>query len=137
MHERDPDLAVVAQRPALVSCRRGACARPRGRVAPAPGCLRPRDDEHGAVALADERLDEELKADRERERLVRLLAAERHELLGPRRAARTSPYVTAPIETSATIGAPSALGIPIASGFVPTSGAPPVRVRRAAPARSR
>jgi hypothetical protein len=33
--------------------------------------------------------------------------------------------VTAPIETSATSGAPSELGIAIASGFVPASGSPP------------
>ena len=37
----------------------------------------------------------------------------------------TSPYVTAPIETSATIGLPSLDGTAIASGFVPASGGPP------------
>ena len=46
--------------------------------------------------------------------------------------ARTSPWVTAPIETSATIGLPSLDGIAIASGFVPVSGAPPAGMRQAA-----
>ena len=89
--------------------------------------FRPRDEQHGAVALvAHERVDEQLQAERERERLVRLLAAERDELAPPRRARRrTSPQVIAPIETSATTGSPSELGIPIASGFVPASFGPP------------
>ena len=38
---------------------------------------------------------------------------------------RTSPCVTAPIETSVTSGLPSELGIAIASGLVPASGSPP------------
>ena len=66
-----------------------------------------------------------MQPDGQRERLVRLLAAEGDELLRGRRARSTSPYVTFPIETSATSGAPSELGIPIASGFVPASGGPP------------
>ena len=44
---------------------------------------------------------------------------------GAARPASTSPWVTAPIETSTTIGSPSLDGIAIASGFVPVSGAPP------------
>src|SRR5205085_2609579 len=44
--------------------------------------LRPRDEEDGAVPLLPyERVDEQLQPERERERLVRLLAAERDELL--------------------------------------------------------
>src|SRR5581483_7928531 len=44
--------------------------------------VRPRDDEHGAEAVvARERGNEELQADRECERLVRVLAAERCELV--------------------------------------------------------
>ena len=44
--------------------------------------LRPRDEEDRAVPLvAHERVDEQLQAERERERLVRLLAAERDELV--------------------------------------------------------
>ncbi len=39
--------------------------------------------------------------------------------------ARTSPCVTAPMDTSATTGRPSLDGIAIASGFVPVSGGPP------------
>ena len=73
--------------------RRGAGARRARRAARRPRVdLRLRHDQHGAVALADERLDEQLQADRERERLVRLLAAERDDvLLGRARPARTSP----------------------------------------------
>ena len=44
---------------------------------------------------------------------------------GAARPASTSPWVTAPIETSTTIGGPSLDGIAIASGFVPVSGGPP------------
>ena len=36
----------------------------------------------------------------------------------------TSPHVIAPIETSATSGSPSELGMPIASGFVPATFGP-------------
>src|SRR5690242_7756972 len=44
--------------------------------------LRAGDQQHRAVpCLADQRVDEQLQADRERERLVRVLAAERHELV--------------------------------------------------------
>ena len=83
-------------------------------------------NQHGAVLLARERSDEELEADREGERLVRLLAAERHELLGLRAPSSTSPCVTAPIDTSVTSGSPSLDGTAIASGFVPVSGCPPL-----------
>ena len=77
------------------------------------------------MALARQRVDEHLQADGERERLVGLLAAERDEIVLRRLADRTSPCVTSPIDTSATSGLPSELGMPIASGFVPTSGGPP------------
>ncbi len=43
--------------------------------------LGPGDEQHGAVALARQRVDEQLQAEGERERLVRLVAAERDELL--------------------------------------------------------
>src|SRR5581483_11245746 len=47
--------------------------------------LRARDQQHGAeTGVRVERVDEELQADRERERLVRLRAAERDELLRSR-----------------------------------------------------
>ena len=75
--------------------------------------------------VAHERVDEQLQAECERERLVRLLAAEGDELVLRRSPATTSPQVIAPIETSATIGSPPLLGIPIASGFVPASFGPP------------
>jgi len=39
--------------------------------------------------------------------------------------ASTAPYVSFAIETSATIGSLPALGMPIASGIVPTIGGPP------------
>ena len=76
--------------------------------------------------LGDERVDEQLEPDREREGLVRL-RRRRTGRARPRRAspASTSPKVTAPIETSATTGCPSELGIAIASGFVPASFGPP------------
>ena len=87
------------------SIRRGAVTpSASSRNAGTGSCVRPRDDEHGAVLLARERVDEQLQADRERERLVRALAAERHEVRSSARPASTSPYVTFPIETSATIG---------------------------------
>src|SRR5918996_2241275 len=47
---------------------------------------RPRDDENCAVLVTGEGTDEELEPDRERERLVRVLPTERHELLGRRAA---------------------------------------------------
>jgi hypothetical protein len=95
--------------------------------------LREGDDEDGAVALAArEGVDEQLEADREREGLVRLLATEGDEVLGPRLPASTSPYVTLPMETSATTGLPSELGTAIASGFVPVSGSPPAGCGRRA-----
>jgi hypothetical protein len=71
--------------------------------------LGPGDDEHGPVVLAREGLDEGAQPNRERERLVCLLSAERDEIM----------------ETSATSGAPSELGIPIASGLVPARAGPP------------
>ena len=71
-----------------------------------------------------ERVDQQLQAEGERERLVALLAAERDELVLLLSPATTSPHVIAPIETSATIGSPPLLGIPIASGFVPASFGP-------------
>ena len=75
--------------------------------------------------LAHERVDEQLQPDRERERLVRLIAAEGDELLLLGEARDDVPQVTAPIETSTTTGSPPELGIPMASGFVPASFAPP------------
>ena len=50
--------------------------------------VRTGDDEHCAVALAGERADEQVESERERERLVRLLAPERHQLLRCRCAAQ-------------------------------------------------
>ena len=50
---------------------------------------------------------------------------------GDGHAASTSPWVTAPIETSATTGSPSLEGTAIASGLVPVSGASAVRVAQA------
>ena len=87
--------------------------------------LRPRDDEHGPVLRAGERADEELEPDRERERLVRVLAAEGNELLG--RGARPR-AVAVRHRAHRDVGddrPPSLDGIAIASGFVPVSGAPP------------
>ena len=84
-----------------------------------------------------ERVDEQLQPCRERERLVRLLVAERDERGRSARPAITSPQVIAPIETSATSGRPSELGIAIASGFVPVSGSPPSGCRSRARRRRR
>ena len=44
--------------------------------------LRPRGNEDGTVLVADKRLDEALKADGKRKRLVRLRTTEGHEILG-------------------------------------------------------
>ena len=55
----------------------GPLAQRRDRIGLGPG-----DDEHRAVPFARKRVHEELKPDRERESLVRLLPAEGHELLG-------------------------------------------------------
>ena len=72
---RTPVPAVARQ-----ACPRGKLAERRHRIG-----LRPRDEQHGAELVVGSRaLDEQVQADRERERLVRLLAAERHELLRPR-----------------------------------------------------
>ena len=98
--------------------------------------VRARDEQHGAVLGAGERADEQLETDGERERLVRERAAERDELLGRARPASTSPWVTAPIETSATTGSPSLEGIAIASGLVPVNGVPPSGWGEARAARS-
>ena len=48
--------------------------------------MRLRDEQHRAVAVADERVDQELQSDCERERLVRMLAAKGHQLVFGRRA---------------------------------------------------
>ena len=66
---------------------RGELAERRHRVG-----LRPGDEQHRAEAVVGrERVDEELQPDRERERLVRLLAAE-----GPRSSSRARPASTSP-----------------------------------------
>ena len=44
------------------------------------------DEQHRAIAVADERIDQKLQSDCERERLVRMLTAEGHELVLGRRA---------------------------------------------------
>ena len=87
--------------------------------------LRARDDEHGAVLRTGERADEQLEADGERERLVRLLPAEGDELLGP-----CGPGEDVPVRHGShghvrDDRPPSLDGIAIASGFVPVSGGPP------------
>jgi uncharacterized cupin superfamily protein len=48
--------------------------------------MRLRDEQHRPVAVADERIDQELQSDRECERLVRVLATEGHKLVFGRRA---------------------------------------------------
>ena len=48
--------------------------------------MRLRDEQHRAVAVADERVDQELQSDCERERLVRMLTAKGHQLVFGRRA---------------------------------------------------
>ena len=58
------------------ACRRHECPQRGNRIG-----RRLRDEQHGAVAVADKRVDEQLQAERERERLVRVLAAEGHELV--------------------------------------------------------
>ena len=133
------------RRPRLAS---GRPALPcRNPSAPSPGSLRPpassRKRRHGVVVGTRreddrtrlgprERADEQLDADREREGLVRA-AARRTGTSSSGRAvpASTSPCVTAPIDTSATTGAPSDEGTAIAIGFVPVSGGPARRVRKA------
>ena len=75
------EIAAARRRPAAAA--RPPLAQRRHRVR-----LRPRDDEHRSVSLAGERVDEQLEPECEREGLVRLLAAERDELLGLRRAAQ-------------------------------------------------
>ena len=128
--ELDPELSEVGRRgrgSGAATRRRGAVGRRRGAAAPGPDPPRAgATSEHRAVPLAGERADEQLQPERERERLVRLLAAERDELV--RRAAprSTSPYVTAPIETSATSGvAVRARDRRSRAGSCPASGSPP------------
>ena len=128
----DSDLDAIRGDDRFPACRRrSACARrpaaarrPRGRGTPGTASCSGRATRSTAPVLRPgERGDEELEPDRERERLVRELA--RRTGRAPRAGrgpAITSPWVTAPIETSATSGSPSLDGIAIASGFVPVSG---------------
>ena len=83
----DPAAAGAAC-PARTACRR--TQRSPGRRRPPARARKPgtgslsgrRDDEHGAVVVAaGQRLDEQLEPGRERERLVRLVAAERDEVV--------------------------------------------------------
>ncbi len=82
---KDDDLVSIRDDPrfAAPNGRRVAARRLRARGAPARVAFGTCDEQHGAErVLAEQCLHEQLQPEAERERLVRLLAAEGHELLG-------------------------------------------------------
>ena len=122
----DPDFDAIRDEPGVLSDHRAGGLRRRGLVARAPGpprAARPASPLRSRLPRARRRA----AAARSRARTPCAPARRRTERAPPATPlpASTSPYVTAPIETSATIGLPSELGIAIASGFVPASGSPP------------
>ena len=100
----------------------GEPAKRRHRVA-----LRACDEQHRAVAVVGrQRVDDELEADRERERLVRLRAAEGRELVLGRAARRARRRRSgSPSRRPRRPAVRPEDGIAIESGFVPVSFGPP------------